>query len=199
MWGMMPVSKIVVSMHNEPGVTGTCCPDRWHRRTTHKAMRAARLSAGPEMCVSSIMEGFSTDFVAPEMVTASQLFDECAELEDLEGHMRNVIAADAWAVGATLYHAATGCTLVESDPDDTSITLEDFTAARQLYLQEVHVGWEVSQTCQPVIELHGYDVGWFCSSLSMISPGVVLLMHVVCIVGKLGYAIQWNMTSAPAS
>ena len=146
----MHVSITAVSMHSKSDVTGTWLIDRWHQCSVHKAMRAARLSAGPEICISTIGAEFLTDFVAPEMVTVSQLFDECENLEDLDGHTRNVVAADAWAVGATVYHAGTGSVLVaEHDQDDTSSTLEAFAAARLSYLQKVHAGWGVSQTCHP--------------------------------------------------
>lgn len=86
---------------------------------------------------------FCINFVAPEMVTAKQMCEDCQCLDELEGHTRNVVAADAWAVGALIFYVATGSVLVLEDPEDTNEE-EDYEEARLPYLQQVHAGWKVS-------------------------------------------------------
>lgn len=36
------------------------------------------------------------------------MYEDCDSLEDLDGETRDVVAADAWSVGAILFNAATG-------------------------------------------------------------------------------------------
>lgn len=54
------------------------------------------------------------DFSSPELLTGIQLYEECEALEELDGHTRDVVAADAWSVGAILFNAATGMTTAQS-------------------------------------------------------------------------------------
>lgn len=86
------------------------------------------------------------DYVAPEMVTANQLYWACDDT--LDSQLRNVVAADAWAVGAIIFYAATGSELVQHESEDTG-EVEDYKSARVAYLLQVHAGWKVRRQLHP--------------------------------------------------
>ncbi|KAL3153533.1 hypothetical protein ABBQ38_011864 [Trebouxia sp. C0009 RCD-2024] len=69
---------------------------------------------GPLLRVSKIAVRGTEDFSSPELLTGIQLYEECEALEELDGHTRDVVAADAWSVGAILFNAATGMTTAQS-------------------------------------------------------------------------------------
>ena len=86
----------------------------------------------------------------PEMVVAAHLVQDCEDLDDLNGIMCNVIAADAWAAGAIIYFAATGSKIVSDGPKFLDGTEAEFHIARLAHLQEVHTRWKVRhQLCHP--------------------------------------------------
>ena len=123
-------------------IADVMCTDSW-QGDVQPALSLAMLLAGPNACISEVGEGFSIDFVAPEMVTANKQYWEY-DLEELEGQVRNVVAADAWAVGAILYYAATGSEIVLEDPLASSAG-QEYKAARRAYLLQVHAGWKVKR------------------------------------------------------
>lgn len=48
------------------------------------------------------------DFSSPELLTGMKLYEDCEYLNELDGAVRDVVAADAWSVGAIIFNAATG-------------------------------------------------------------------------------------------
>lgn len=122
-------------------VTDAKCVDSW-QGTAHLALSWAIVAAGPQACIIEVAQCCSIDYIAPEMVTAQKLVGDCDSLAEVEDHTCHVVAADAWALGALVFYAATGSAVVQPDPDDTS-AMEDFLSARLSYVQQVHAGWKV--------------------------------------------------------
>lgn len=100
------------------------------------------------------------DFSSPELLTAVQLFADCDDLADLDEEVRNVVAADAWSVGAMIYNAATGECLVPEEPDHlvpeepdcsraSSTSTDDVAALRAAHLMQCHRQWQVGPPCPP--------------------------------------------------
>ena len=77
------------------------------------------------------------------MVIAAQLLLGCEDVHELDGIMRNLTAADAWAAGAIIFSAATGDRLAQEGPRSWDYTEDDFHVARLAYLQQVHMEWKV--------------------------------------------------------
>lgn len=99
-----------------------------------------------------MLEGNTPDYIAPEVVVARHLLKDCKTIEELdewEGYMYNVVAADAWAAGAVIYFAATGSSLVDDGVSTPTGTLEEYQMARLDHLRQVHAQWKVSQTSLP--------------------------------------------------
>ena len=66
--------------------------------------------AGSVLRVSKIGVRGTEDFASPELLTGIKLYEDCESMEELEGHTRDVVAADAWSIGGILFNAATGIT-----------------------------------------------------------------------------------------
>lgn len=68
---------------------------------------------GPLLRVSKIAVRGTEDFSSPELLTGMKLYEDCEYLDDLGGEVRDVMAADAWSIGAIIFNAATGveCTV----------------------------------------------------------------------------------------
>lgn len=58
--------------------------------------------------MSKIAVRGTEDFSSPELLTGIKLYEDCKYLEDLDGEVRDVVAADVWSVGAIIFNAATG-------------------------------------------------------------------------------------------
>ena len=90
--------------------------------------------------------GHTPDFASPELLTCVRLADECEDLGELDGEMRDMVAADAWSVGATIYYAATGQFVV---PDVSACHLvgssvTDGEHLRSTFLIQRHQHWKVT-------------------------------------------------------
>lgn len=121
--------------------------------TTPDICHRCALLADPEVCINETGAAGTPDYLAPEMVTATQLFLGCEDLDDLDGHTRNLIAADAWAAGAIIFFAATGGRLVQGGPQPGGGSADEYLAARLAYLQQVHVEWQVG-LCSACMRTH---------------------------------------------
>lgn len=93
---------------------------------------ACRVCAGPLLRVSKIAVRGTEDFSSPELLTGIKLYEECESLEELDGHTRDVVAADAWSVGAILFNAATGMTRALTKLHPWCRQQADFSASRQV-------------------------------------------------------------------
>ena len=69
--------------------------------TKDLALISAVLQEGPEVCINE-HPGNTPNFIAPELIIASLLLDDCEDLDEMDGNMCNVAAADAWAAGAII-------------------------------------------------------------------------------------------------
>ena len=73
-----------------------------------------------------------------------KLADECEDWRELDGDMRDMVAADAWSVGATIYFAATGQLMVPDGPAcDLVGGTEDGENVRSDFLIQRHQQWKV--------------------------------------------------------
>lgn len=109
----------------------------------HICHQCATLIADPEVCINEVGAAGTPDYLAPEMVIAAQLFLGCEDKHELDGIMRNLTAADAWAAGAIIFSAATGDRLAQEGPRSWDYAEDDFHVARLAYLQQVHMEWKV--------------------------------------------------------
>lgn len=66
------------------------------------------LCTGPLLRVSKIALRGTEDFSSPELLTGIKLYEDCEYLDELDGEVRDVVAADAWSIGAIIFNAATG-------------------------------------------------------------------------------------------
>lgn len=95
------------------------------------------LATGPLLQASNIAIRGTEDFTSPELLIGMKLYEDCEYLDDLDGEVRDVVAADAWSIGAIIFHAATG-----------SIThAENLRAA---YIMRRHEQWKVATLPCPV-------------------------------------------------
>ena len=113
--------------------------------------------SGPFLSLRQIAIRGTEDFTSPELLTGMQLYEDCEDDEVLEGEMRDVVAADAWSVGAIIYNAATGDYLVPDGPEcvevggDSDDSDEDDNL-RPAFLMERHEKWKVFLAfCTPCV------------------------------------------------
>ena len=102
--------------------------------------------AGPLLCVNQVgNSGHTPDFASPELLTCMKLADECEDWSELDGEMRDMVAADAWSVVATIYIAATGQFVVPDGPacDLVGSGTEDGENVRSDFLIQRHQQWKV--------------------------------------------------------